>query len=87
MPANATGYKTEANGADHRIEPLPGLTATELRRLGLFQLAYVTTVARGGGASDLVIHGADGTTVAVVDTAEMAADLTEQLGLVLVARH
>ena len=87
MPVNATGGRTDASVAEHGIEPLPGLTATELRRLGLFRLAYVTAIARDGGAPDLVIHGADGTTVAVVDTPELAADLTEQLGLILVARH
>lgn len=64
----------------------PTLTTSEFLQLGLFRVAYLTQVTSGDGVN-IVVHGADGMAVAVVDTAELAIDLTDQLGLALVAVH
>ena len=67
--------------------PHPRFTTSEFLQLGLFRVAYLTRVTGHDGLTDVVIHGADGMAVAVVDTGDMAADLTEQLGLMLVSVH
>jgi hypothetical protein len=63
------------------------LTAAELRRLGLSRVGYVTVAASAGGDIDIVIHGADGMTVANANSVEVAVDLAYQLGLTLVPVH
>lgn len=87
-----TGTRTQA-AEGLASGKLPGttdrqsLSIGEFLQLGMFRLAYLTRVKGHDGQVDLVIHGADGMAVAVVDTAEMAADLGEQLGLSLVSVH
>ena len=63
------------------------LTAAELLRLGLSQVGYVTVAASASGDLDIVIHGADGMTVASAKSVAVAVDLAYQLGLTLVPVH
>lgn len=74
-------------GGDHPERRGPHLTISEFLQLGLFRVAYITTVQDDDGASGVVLHGADGMAVTAVDTAETAEELANGLGLVLVAVH
>jgi hypothetical protein len=65
----------------------PHFSTSEFLQLGLFRVAYLTRVNGHDGTTDVVIHGADGMAVAVVDTGDIASDLAEQLGLRLVPVH
>jgi len=74
-------------GTDHPDHRADLLTISEFLQLGLFRVAYLTQVADEDGTTSIVLHGADGMTVAAVETVELAEDLAEQLGLALVAVH
>lgn len=65
----------------------PRFTTNEFLQLGLFRVAYLTQVSGQDGTIDVVLHGADGLAVAVLDSRDMAVDLADQLGLMLVAVH
>lgn len=65
----------------------PRFTTSEFLQLGLFRVAYLTRVPGHDGNTDVVIHGADGMAVSVVETGDLASDLAEQLGLMLVSVH
>lgn len=65
----------------------PRFTTSEFLQLGLFRVAYLTRVPGHDGKTEIVIHGADGMAVAVVETGDLAAELAEQLGLMLVPVH
>jgi hypothetical protein len=88
MQANAFPREAETRVAGndaparHRLH----LTPDELQQLGMFRVAYLV----GERSSDefrIVIHSADGMTVAVTDTLALAMELAGQLGLALVAVH
>lgn len=68
-------------------EQCVSLTTAELLRLGLSRIGYVTAVISPGGGADIVIHGADGMTVARANSVELAVDFADQLGLALVPVH
>jgi len=63
------------------------LSICEFLQLGLFRVAYLTQVEDDDGTVNVVVHGADGMAVAAVATTELAAELAEQLGLMLVPLH
>lgn len=63
------------------------LTADEFRQLGVTRLAFVTGLRTQDGATNYVIHGADGIAIAVVDQQDLVVDLAAQLGLVLLTVH
>jgi hypothetical protein len=69
------------------VEARPRFTTSEFLQLGLFRVAYVTRVCGHDGATDVVLHGADGMAVAVVENGGLASELAEQLGLTLVSVH
>jgi len=73
---------------DHRARrQRPHLTTSEFLQLGLFRVAYLTAIQDDDGMSGVVIHGADGMAITVVDTVDRAEELANDLGLVLVAVH
>lgn len=65
----------------------PRFTPDEFLQLGLYRVAYVTRARGHDGATDVVLHGADGMAVAVVEDGGLASELAEQLGLMLVSVH
>jgi hypothetical protein len=88
MQASAVHREAERRAADndeaarHRLH----LTTDELQQLGMFRVAYLVG-ERSSDGFHVVIHSADGMTVAVTDTLEGAVELAGQLGLALVAVH
>jgi hypothetical protein len=83
MQANAFPHAADNDRATgHRLH----LTPDELQQLGMFRVAYLAG-ERGNDGFKIVVHSADGMTVAATDTLELAVDLAGQLGLALVAVH
>jgi hypothetical protein len=63
------------------------LTSTQLRWLGLAQIAYVTAGRASDGLADYVMRGADGVTVAAFDELDLVLEVADRLGLALVPVH
>jgi hypothetical protein len=77
-----TIHPAEPDATRHRFN----LTQDELQRLGMFRIAYLVGT-RSPDGFQVVIHGADGMAVATADTIASAVQLSQELGLALVAVH
>jgi hypothetical protein len=89
MRVDTFGREALAHQAEDHNTPrhCMNLTTAELLRLGLFRVGYVTVAAGASGDIDIVIHGADGMTVATANSVTLAVDRAYQLGLTLVPVH
>jgi len=89
MRVAAFGHDAEFRPADDRPTPRRriSLTAGELLQLGMDRVGYVTAVMRLGGEVEIVVHAANGLSIARADSVKHAVDLADHLGLALVQVH
>ncbi len=89
MQADTYGREAETRPAEVRTVPRHRLrlTTDELRQLGLFRVGYLTRAASAIGNTDIIIHGADGVAITMVDSVELAMNLAGQHGLAVVPVH
>jgi hypothetical protein len=89
MQVDAYAHKTETPPGDHHPDAShrPHLTTNEFRQLGMFRVAYLTGIRRSPTELTIVLHGADGMAITMVDNIEAAVGLADQLGVTLVAVH
>jgi hypothetical protein len=89
MRIDTSGHAVETLPAEDRPAPRRSLSLTtaELLRLGLYRVGYVTVARSPSRDVNIVVHGADGMAVATADSVELAVDLADELGLILVPVH
>ncbi len=88
-----TSNMTETSHGVAAAQPAPWdvdvrrLTTSQLRVLGLTQVAYLTASTLDGEPVAYTIRGADGIVVAAFEELDLALELLDRLGMALVPVH
>ncbi len=88
-----TSNMTETSHGVAAAQPAPWdvdvrrLTTSQLRVLGLTQVAYLTASTLDGEPVAYTIRGADGIVVAAFEELDLAHELLDRLGMALVPVH